>query len=67
MGAKFKDIEHRYNPEFDKLLDDHKHGQLHSVCDYTVIRPAYAYTKQCMDEHWRDGVIPKKYEARLKT
>lgn len=66
MGRKFKDIKHDMNAAFDRLLQDNEHGQLHSKFDYTVIRPAYAYTSQCNNEHWKEGIIPGKYEARLK-
>lgn len=66
MGKKFKDIKHELNPAFDQLIEDHEHGQLHSRCDYSAIRPAYAYTSQCNNEHWKEGITPGKYVARLK-
>lgn len=66
MARKFKDITHEYNSDFEKLISDHSHNQLHSVCNYTVIRPAYAYTSQCFNEYWRDGVTPGYYAAKPK-
>ncbi len=66
MGKKFKDIKHELNPAFDQLLEDHEHGELHSVCDYSVIRPAYAYTSQCFKEKWKEGIVPGSYKARLR-
>lgn len=63
---KSSDIKHEINPDFEKLLRDHEHNQLHTVCDYTAIRPAYAYTSQCFNEHWREGVTPGHYMARLR-
>ncbi len=66
MGKKFKDIKHELNPAFDQLLEDHEHGELHSVCDYSVIRPAYAYTSQCFKEKWKKGTVPGNYKARLR-
>lgn len=66
MGKKFKDIKHELNPTFDQLLEDHEHGELHSVCDYSVIRPAYAYTSQCFKKKWKEGIVPGSYKARLR-
>jgi len=66
LGKKFKDIKHELNPTFDQLLEDHEHGELHSVCDYSVIRPAYAYTSQCFKKKWKEGIVPGSYKARLR-
>lgn len=66
MGKKFKDIKHELNPTFDQLLEDHEHGELHSVCDYSVIRPAYAYTSQCFKKKWKEGIVPGSYKARMR-
>ncbi len=66
MGKRFSDLRHDFNTEFEKLLNDHKHGELHSVCDYSVIRPAYAYTSICPDERWREGITPGKYVAKVR-
>jgi hypothetical protein len=66
LGKKFKDIKHEINTAFDELLSDHEHNQLHARCDYSAIRPAYAYTSLCSNERWREGIVPGKYVARLK-
>ena len=70
MGRKKRSVrgnsKHKYNVDFDRLLSDHEHGQLRTRCDYSVIRPAYAYTSQCMNERWKEGVTPGYYTARIK-
>lgn len=70
MGRKKRGVrentKHKYNTDFDRLLSDHEHGQLRSRCDYSVIRPAYAYTSLCMNERWKEGIEPMHYVARLK-
>lgn len=57
-----QNTKHEINTAFDKLLSDHEHGRLHSPCEYTKQRPAYAYTSQCFDDEYQ--VTPVK---RLKA
>ena len=67
MGKRgFSRLKHDFNTEFDKLLFDHDHNELHSVCDYTVVRPPYSYTSQCPNEHWRDPAPPGRLKAKLR-
>lgn len=66
MGKKFSSLKHDFNTDFDKLLADYEHDELHSVCDYTVVRPAYAYTSICPNKRWREGIIPGNYKAKVR-
>lgn len=61
-----QNLKHEINTAFDKLLSDHEHGRLHSPCEYTKQRPAYAYTSLCFDEEYKDITPMKKLKAEIR-
>ena len=65
-GAK-KHIKHKFNTDFDKLLNDLEHDRLDDE-DYRDIksRPVYAYTSLCPDKRLRQQTPFQKLSARTK-
>lgn len=56
---------HDFNPEFDRLINDFEHGRVARI-SMGAVRPAYAYTSQCLKEGWQAAGPMAKLNAKPK-